>query len=277
MMKALLENVFGLGARRADGLGARCADGQIAHCDATAPAPGTATVPSAGTAPSLARCAAFALALAATFAATLVASLMCPPLALADESSAQENEVDVSQLPDSSFIYDTSIIDLSTADSYYDKQTVQVTGEVIGDKILVDADDDHCWITLSASGSTTVTTLLSSTASTAVNAQTDAQISKASSIATTTVYMTKTAAEKIDLFGRYGQKGTTLQVRGTFHLACAEHSGVSDIHAQVITVTQKGKVTPDPFDPVKFVPGIIAIAVGLALMVLFRWLQERQR
>lgn len=277
MMKALLENVFGLGARRADG--------QIAHCDATGLAPGTAIVPSAGTAPSLARCAvplvlsrrAVDLALAATFAATLVASLMCPPLALADESSAQENEVDVSQLPDSSFIYDTSIIDLSTADSYYDKQTVQVTGEVIGDKILVDADDDHCWITLSASGSTTVTTLLSSTASTAVNAQTDAQISKASSIATTTVYMTKTAAEKIDLFGRYGQKGTTLQVRGTFHLACAEHSGVSDIHAQVITVTQKGKVAPDPFDPVKFVPGIIAIAVGLALMVLFRWLQERQR
>ncbi len=217
--------------------------------------------------------AAFALALAAALALPAV----FPQLARADEVPAQENEVDVSQLPDSSFIYDTSIIDLSTADSYYDKQTVQVTGEVIGDKILVDADDEHCWITLSASGSTTMTTLLSSAASTASTAQTTAQLSKASSIATTTVYMTKTAAEKIDLYGKYGQKGTTLQVRGTFHLACAEHSGVSDIHAQVITVTQKGKVTPDVFDPVKFVPGISAIAIGLGLMVLFRWLQERQR
>ena len=216
-------------------------------------------------------------ALAVVALAPLFPLSICQQLAQAEETPAQDNEVDVSQLPDSSFIYDTSIIDLSTADSYYDKQTVQVTGEVIGDKILVDADDDHCWITLSASGSTTMTTLLSSTASTASTAQTTAQMSKASSIATTTVYMTKTAAEKIDLFGKYGQKGTTLQVRGTFHLACSEHSGVSDIHAQVITVTQKGKVMPDAFDPVGFVPGVIAIAIGLGVRALFRWLQERQR
>lgn len=232
---------------------------------------------------ALALASASAFALAALVAAAFVAlapfapCATCQQLAQAEETPGQDNEVDVSQLPDSSFIYDTSIIDLSTADSYYDGQTVQVTGEVIGDKILVDADDDHCWITLSASGSTTMTTLLSSTASTAATAQTTAQMTKASSIATTTVYMTKTAAEKIDLFGKYGQKGTTLQVRGTFHLACAEHSGVSDIHAQVITVTQKGKATLDVFDPVRFVPGIVAIAIGLGLMALFRWLQERQR
>ena len=203
-------------------------------------------------------------------------------------STDEQNTVDVSQLPDSSFIYDTTIADLSTADTYYDRQTVQVTGEAIGDKILVDNDDRHCWITLSSSGSPTEQKLSSSASSSNASSaaatatgttalETISSTSKSGSLATATVYMTKEAANKIDLFGKYGQKGTTLQVRGTFHLSCDEHSGVSDIHATVVTVTQKGKASPDAFNPMSFVPGIVAIAIGLALMGLFHWLQERQR
>ena len=75
-----------------------------------------------------------AFVLAALMAAAFVALAPFAPcatsqqLAQAEEAPGQDNEVDVSQLPDSSFIYDTSIIDLSTADSYYDEQTVQVSG-----------------------------------------------------------------------------------------------------------------------------------------------------
>ena len=58
-----------------------------------------------------------------------------------------DNAVNTQQLPDSSFIYDTSIVDLSGADAYYDNQTVQVTGEVIGDSIRAgvsgEASVDH--------------------------------------------------------------------------------------------------------------------------------------
>ena len=240
---------------------------------------------------SAAWAAALALAAAVAIAAALAAGFEHPTWAFADETSTtgeSDNTVDVSQLPDSSFIYDTSIADLSTADTYYDRQTVQITGEVIGDKILVDNDDRHCWITLSASGSPTERKLTSSASSSSASSaaasatgttagSTVSSTSKSGTLATATVYMTKEAAEKIDLFGKYGQKGTTLQVRGTFHLACSEHSGVSDIHATVVTVTQKGKATADTFDPAMFVPGIIAVAIGLALMLLFRYLQERQR
>ncbi len=170
------------------------------------------------------------------------------PAAWADEPADGSNAVDVTQLPDSSFIYDTSITDLSTADTYYDKQTVQVTGEVVGDRIDA-GDGHHCWITLAS----------------AIDAS------------TVSVYMTNESAAKIDMYGAYGRKGTTLQVRGTFQLACPSHDGVSDLHAQVVSVTEKGKATPDEFKFEAFIPGIITIMIGLVMMAVFYLLRERQR
>lgn len=170
------------------------------------------------------------------------------PAAWADEPADGSNAVDVTQLPDSSFIYDTSITDLSTADTYYDKQTVQVTGEVIGDRIDA-GDGHHCWITLAS----------------AVDAS------------TVSVYMPNESAAKIDMYGAYDRKGTTLQVRGTFQLACPSHDGVSDLHAQVVSVTEKGKATPDEFKFEAFIPGIITIMIGLVMMAVFYLLRERQR
>ncbi len=230
-----------------------------------------------------------ALAFAILFA--VVVLFAQPTWAFADNAASvteEQNNVDVSQLPDSSFIYDTTIADLSTADTYYDNQTVQVTGEAIGDKIMADGDERHCWVTLSSSGSPTEQKLSSNASSTNASSaaatatgttalESLSSTSKTGSLATATVFMTKEAASKIDLFGKYNQKGTTLQVRGTFHLSCDEHAGVSDIHALAVTATQKGKASSDAFDPMMFVPGVIAVVIGLALMLLFRWLQERQR
>lgn len=185
---------------------------------------------------------------ACALACALALPVAAAPAAWADEPADGANFVDVTQLPDSSFIYDTSITDLSTADSYYDKQTVQVTGEVVGDRI--DAGDGrHCWIQLESS--------------------TDSS--------TVAVYMTNESADKIDTFGAYGRKGTTLQVRGTFQLACSAHDGVSDLHAQVVSVTEKGKSTPDEFRIEAFFPGFVAVFIGLAMMVVFYMLRERQR
>ena len=71
-------------------------------------------------------------ALAVLVLAGALTMTLVPGLAFADDD---ENLVNPQQRPDSSFIYDTSIVDLSGADAYYDNQTVQVTGEVIGDSI----------------------------------------------------------------------------------------------------------------------------------------------
>lgn len=53
-----------------------------------------------------------------------------------------DNSIDDGQTSDNSFLYDASIADLAGADSYYDKQTVQVTGEVVGEAIAVTGDAD---------------------------------------------------------------------------------------------------------------------------------------
>ena len=162
---------------------------------------------------------------------------------------AEGNEVDPTQLPDSSFIYDTSIVDLSTADTYYDGQTVQVIGEVIGDNLVVAGDEQHRWITLSAEDA-------------------DASVE---------VYMTTESAAKIDTFGDYAATGTMLQVRGTFHLACEEHDGATDLHADVVTVTARGEKHPDSFDVNDFIPGAVAVGAGLLMMLVFFLLRERLR
>ena len=53
----------------------------------------------------------------------------CLPLAPA-YAEDDDNVVDEQQLPDSSFVYDTSIMALAGANSSFDNQTVQVVGEV---------------------------------------------------------------------------------------------------------------------------------------------------
>ena len=188
------------------------------------------------------------MAAAALAFALALPAFACPQAAFADEPAEGDNAVNVAQLPDSSFIYDTSITDLSTADTYYDKQTVQVTGEVVGDRITA-GDGRHCWL----------------------------QLASHSDSSTVSVYLTNESADKVDTYGTYGRKGTTLQVRGTFNLACPDHDGASDLHAQVVTVTEKGKATPDEFDINAFIPGMVTVMIGLAMMVVFYLLRERQR
>lgn len=171
---------------------------------------------------------------------------------LTDEeaSASSSNLVNPAQLPDSSFIYDASIIDLQTADSYMEGQTVQVIGEVVGDLIASDYNPSECWITLQA------------------NDGTYAEIS---------VSMTLSQAKAIDLFGSYGKRGTTLQVRGPFSLACADHEGLTDIHADHVSVVSRGQATESQFDAQRFVPGLLLVALGAGLMALYWRLSERRR
>lgn len=189
-------------------------------------------------------------AFATTFASLVFALglLFAPSPAFAEED---ENVVNTHQLPDSSFVYDTPLVDLADADSYYDKQTVQVVGEAIGDVLNADVAGLYKWVTLGAVDQTAG--------------------------ATVSVYMTASQAGLIDTLGRYGSVGTTLQVRGTFYLTCEEHEGITCLHADSVSVMRKGTETPDEFSLRAFIPGAVMVALGLALMLLFRYLRERQR
>ena len=190
-------------------------------------------------------------ALLAVLAVAFCLFTCTPAIAFADDddSEGDSNLINPQQRPDSSFIYDSSIIDLSNADSYYDKQTVQITGEVVGD--IIDARGGMVWVTLSEASN--------------------------SSNASVAVLMTRESASHIDALGRYGTTGTMLQVRGVFHLACPEDQGLSDVHATSVAVVAKGVHHANEFRPEAFAVGAALTAIGFALMGLFRYLRERQR
>lgn len=165
--------------------------------------------------------------------------------------AAPDNKLNVSQLPDSSFIYDITIKELASADSYMDGQTVQVTGEVVGDRILPELDSSDCWVMLQSSGEGD-----------------DSEVA---------VYMPLTASESIDTYGAYGKRGTTLQVRGTFSMACTDHDGVTGIHADHASLVSRGAVSMPEFSIGRFLPGLILVIIGAALTIWYRYLSERRR
>ena len=162
---------------------------------------------------------------------------------------SEGNKVDDGQISDNSFLYDAAIADLAGADSYYDKQTVQVSGEVVGEAIAVTGDADHAWIVLR----------------------------DPSSGSTVTVYVRQSDLRKIDTYGAYGKTGTTLRVQGTYNLACSEHEGESDVHAQVTTAVKTGSVHADQFNIEDFFPGLVAVGIGILLALVYWRVRERSR
>ncbi|WP_350455014.1 hypothetical protein [Slackia heliotrinireducens] len=158
------------------------------------------------------------------------------------------NSINDGQLADTSFLYDASISDLNSADSYYDNQKVQVQGEVVGDPIHpVVVGEGYVWITLREpeTGDSVV------------------------------VYMSEDNLALIDTYGAHGKTGTTLLVLGTYHLDCAEHSGESDLHAISVSVVEPGSEHPEEYKPGMFVYPLSVVGLGAALALLCWWLKER--
>lgn len=179
----------------------------------------------------------------------LVFSLfVCTHSAHAGEGEG-ENIVDPAQRADNSFIYDTTVSSLYSQASLYDQHTVQVTGEVIGDRIR--ATDNACWITLTETIATDSSTI--------------------------SVLMSNELAAQIDHYGRYGVKGTTLQVRGTYHQACDEHDGLPDIHVTNCSVLARGEDVPDQLDLSDLAVAFVMLGLGAALMGSFYFVREKTR
>lgn len=170
---------------------------------------------------------------------------------LTQAPNSKGNKVNVNQLPDSSFLYDTDIAELAKADTFNDGQTVQVKGEVVGDAINDEDDNSFRWISL----------------------QDDDDLNPA----TLSVLVDEKQLALIDSFGRYGRQGSMLQVRGSYHLACADHDGLSDIHAEEVQVLSEGKEIDTPINPVVITAAVISVFLGGALLVLYSIRRERMR
>lgn len=161
------------------------------------------------------------------------------------------NIVNVNQMPDSSFLYNTDISELSGAESFHDTQTVQVTGEVVGDRINDETDANMCWITLQS-----------------LNENDQSSVS---------VLMSNEQAQLIDRYGNYRVNGTELQVRGVFYLSCPDHQGLSDLHAQEVTVVKTGSDRAHSVNPAILWAGFLAVGLGLISLLTYRFLRERRK
>ncbi len=82
------------------------------------------------------------------------------------------------------------------------------------------------------------------------------------------VFCPKELAGEIEYKGAYGFRGDTISVQGTFHRFCPQHGGDTDIHAQKLTVVQKGEAISYPLEPRKLKAGIILSAIAFALAIL---------
>lgn len=163
---------------------------------------------------------------------------------------SENNLMNPQQKPDSSFIYDTSIGALQEADSYLNNQIVQVTGEVVGDRINAEFNPGFCWIVLQG------------------NDKGRSEVP---------VFIAKDATDGIDTYGAYGRRGTMLQIRGIFYLSCPEHQGLTDLHADTVSVVEKGSVTEQVFDIGAFLPGLGLVVLGTIMILVFHRMREGQR
>lgn len=181
--------------------------------------------------------------------AVCLAVVLC--FAACEPAFAEKNDVDTGQLPDGSFIYEAKIADLSANNTYYDKQTVQITGEVVGDRINDESNSSYCWITVSAPSD-----------------------EDAGSIQ---VLVSKSQADLIDTYGRYGVTGSTVRIMGTFHANCASDEGLEDIHATDLVVVEPGRQSSDSLDVDKLVGGALLVVLGAGLYFAYHRFRARAR
>lgn len=161
------------------------------------------------------------------------------------------NYVNPQQTSDSSFLYDTNVVELLDGDRTYQRTTVQVTGEVVGDAMRAEQNEGKYWLTLR-----------------------DVKDDREGSIS---VLVDEAVVRAIDTYGSYNKTGTTLRVKGTFFMACSSHEGIMDIHADSVTVVAPGYTVNDEFELPKLVPGVVLCALGALLTALYSYLAERER
>lgn len=68
-------------------------------------------------------------------------------------------------------------------------------------------------------------------------------------------------AKRVSVVGDYTHAGDTVAVTGTLHMACPEHGGDLDIHADNFTILTAGRV-------VARMPNVLVVVISVVLMIL---------
>lgn len=125
-----------------------------------------------------------------------------------------------------------------------DGERVTLVGEAIGEDLRAGAD--HRWLNV-RSGGTVVG-----------------------------VVVTTEDADAIGTYGSYAAVGDMVSVTGILNVACDEHAGEFDVHAEKVEIIEGGRPTEHSIEWWKGAIGLIAAVVGLMEWRLFGRLRERE-
>ena len=127
--------------------------------------------------------------------------------------------------------------------STFDGASVVVQGEAIGD--VLRADSEHRWVNVLGGG-------------VAIG-----------------VYMPTAMADRIQHFGMYRTFGDTVAVSGIVNVACEQHGGEFDIHAEELEIVEAGGPRENPVNPWKLPIGLGLLALGLGEYRVYRIRRNR--
>lgn len=226
--------------------------GRVTHAQAVLqPMPSPAPCMASRTAAHLA--AALSLALAAlALCCALMPATGARALASQADSTAPEitdryeslDSLSAPSNPDERVIIDTDTSVLTSVNRALNGLAVRFSGEAVGD--ILAADAGHKWVNVLGASGTSIG-----------------------------VYITDEQAAQIANLGSYYATGTTIQVEGTYTMACADHQGELDVHATSIKVLDAGgKVTHAP-DSQLLVSALGLCLAGFALLASFIALRRR--
>ncbi len=146
---------------------------------------------------------------------------------------------------DSDVVVETRVGVLTRVNRALDGGVVRVQGEAVGDKLA--AGDGGVWVNILGSSGTSVG-----------------------------VYMSAEQAECISRLGDYNNTGTVVRVTGVYSVACHEHQGELDLHAQSVEVVDAGGAIEHVVGLEHGIGAIAVCFVGACLLGLFCWLRFRE-
>ena len=145
--------------------------------------------------------------------------------------------------PNKDQVYSVRLEDLLSSRQDLDGQLVSFSGEAIGD--LIKADSKHTWVMLEDQGYGL------------------------------SVLMRNEDADKIEHLGKYGVRGSILQVVGVYHIADPDQAGELDVVARSVSLVESGYSYEEPVHWWKLILGLIFLGAALGLSLLYRYLRRR--
>jgi len=133
---------------------------------------------------------------------------------------------------------------LAKADASLDGATVRFEGEALGEALRADAT--HRWVNV---------------------------LGGAVAIG---VYTPDRMVEAIDGYGDWSRTGTIVEVTGVYNVACPQHGGDLDVHAEQIRVVAGAREVQHPVDVWKALVAAAALGFSAVLAVRFRAVWRRR-